>query len=41
MEHKVGVVPKLTSVPFDVAVVRPEAVSVAVIVAVAPEGAPH
>jgi hypothetical protein len=41
MEHRVSVVPKLTWVALDAAVVRPEAESVAVMVAVAPVGAPH
>jgi hypothetical protein len=41
MEHKVSVVIRLTWVAAAGAVVRPEAVSEAVMVVVAPVGAPH
>jgi ABC-type nitrate/sulfonate/bicarbonate transport system permease component len=41
MEHKASVVPRLTWVPLAAAVLSPDAESVAVIVAVAPVGAPH
>jgi hypothetical protein len=41
MEHKVSAVPKLTSVALVADVVKPDAESVAVMIAVDPAGAPH